>query len=351
MLNSAPRKAHRLAGLDLRRFQTDRRYKSAPAAPAAPDPVATANAQGAANVDTAVAQSQLNQVNQSTPYGSVNYSQTGTTSTPDGTAIPQYTQTTTLNPTEQNTLTQQQQLADTLAGYGNTLPSQLPTSALSFADAPALQSSVNTSGVTPLSNPSDFGAETTAAQQAAYNQAYGLVQPSQAYAKEQLNSSLANAGIPQGSEAYNNAQNLLSTQQTAQNNNLAQGAVATGNSEQQALANEALGNNQAGFNEATTQAQLGNAARAQSTGEAQTLQNQPFNELSALIQGSPAIGTPSAGAAPQSSISPTDVLGANSLSQSAKNTAYQGNLANTNANNQAAAGTAASAAMIAAMLL
>lgn len=49
--------------------------KSTPSAPKAPDPVATANAQAAANKETAIAQAQLNMVDQYTPYGSLTYKQ------------------------------------------------------------------------------------------------------------------------------------------------------------------------------------------------------------------------------------------------------------------------------------
>lgn len=49
--------------------------KSTPQAPTPIDPVATSNAQSAANIATAQEQQKLNMVNQSTPYGSVNYVQ------------------------------------------------------------------------------------------------------------------------------------------------------------------------------------------------------------------------------------------------------------------------------------
>jgi hypothetical protein len=68
-----------------------------PSAPAAPDPVATANAQTASNRETAVAQAGLNAMNQYGPQGSVTYTQNGTWA--DGT--PRFSQTTSLNPGQQ----------------------------------------------------------------------------------------------------------------------------------------------------------------------------------------------------------------------------------------------------------
>ena len=52
--------------------------KRTPSPPPAPDPVATSQAQGAANRETAIAQAGLNAVNQRTPYGSLEYNQIGT---------------------------------------------------------------------------------------------------------------------------------------------------------------------------------------------------------------------------------------------------------------------------------
>ena len=60
--------------------------------------VATANAQGSQNVGFAIAQQQLNNTNQVTPYGSINYQQTGIMKGPDGWNIPISTATTTLSP-------------------------------------------------------------------------------------------------------------------------------------------------------------------------------------------------------------------------------------------------------------
>ena len=54
-------------------------------APSPPDPVATANAQETLNKNTAIYQAEMNNVNQTTPYGSLTYTQTGTN--PDGTPI------------------------------------------------------------------------------------------------------------------------------------------------------------------------------------------------------------------------------------------------------------------------
>ena len=66
------------------------------AAPAAPDPVATANAQAAANKEAVRESALVNQINQVTPYGTLKY--TGEVGAPDRTA------TTTLSPAQQQML-------------------------------------------------------------------------------------------------------------------------------------------------------------------------------------------------------------------------------------------------------
>lgn len=65
--------------------------------PAAPDPVATAAAQSQQNKDAAIAQANLNRIDQYTPDGSITYKQIGTNE--DGT--PRYQQTMAYSPTQQ----------------------------------------------------------------------------------------------------------------------------------------------------------------------------------------------------------------------------------------------------------
>lgn len=63
-------------------------------APQMPDPMKTAAAQSKLNTDTAITQQKLNMVDTSNPFGSTNYTQSGTYA--DGT--PKFAQSTTLNP-------------------------------------------------------------------------------------------------------------------------------------------------------------------------------------------------------------------------------------------------------------
>ena len=80
-------------------------------APSPPNAQATAAAQTGSNISTATAGSLLNQVNQKTPYGDLNYNQTGTNSYYDpsldkNVTLPQFTATQTLSAPQQTMLDQ-----------------------------------------------------------------------------------------------------------------------------------------------------------------------------------------------------------------------------------------------------
>lgn len=112
---------------------------SSPKAPTPPDPVATAQAQGQVNKDTAVAQANLNRIDQYTPQGSSTYSQVGTNA--DGT--PQYRQDTTYSPEQQKLYDQQNQIAQALGGLGmDNIGRVQATQSQSWQD--------NIAGATPL---------------------------------------------------------------------------------------------------------------------------------------------------------------------------------------------------------
>ncbi len=129
--------------------------------PKAPDPVATAQAQAQYNTEAGTAQQGLNMVDQSTPFGSLSYSQTGTNA--DGT--PKFSATQTYAP-------QVQQSIDNLLG--------------------------KISGTSGAADP-------TAYQMDLYNKYYS---PLNDQAQRKLDNTLQTQGITAGSDAYNNAQNL-----------------------------------------------------------------------------------------------------------------------------------------------
>lgn len=90
--------------------------------PPAPDPYKTAAAQTGTNIASGIAQQQLNQTNQVTPYGSLTYTQTGMQTVTDPSTgkqyqIPQSTATQTMSPEQQGLYNQSTQLQSGLNNF------------------------------------------------------------------------------------------------------------------------------------------------------------------------------------------------------------------------------------------
>lgn len=152
-------------------------------APSPPDPYQTANAQEGLNKQTAIYQAETNNVNQTTPYGSLTYQQTGTN--PDGTPI--FSATTAYTPAVQNLFNTDVGTQTQMANAANTLAKNLGSS---------------------LSSAPNLGNSALVNQMMGWQNQY--MQPIFNQQQAALNSQLANQGISQGSDAYNNAQNLFS---------------------------------------------------------------------------------------------------------------------------------------------
>lgn len=228
----------------------------APSPPPVPDPVATATAQGEANNSTAAAQTALNNANVYSPLGSSTYKVTGSTQVtePDGSisTIPTYTNTQTLSPAEQRLFNEQTQLG--------SQENRIAGGALANVNQ-ALQQPVNLQ--TNVQGAGNFQGETNQAIAAAQAQ----MAPQLNQEQEALTSQLASQGIPiygngVGTAGYNAQEDF------GQQENLANAAaVGIGDTEQATLANEAL-----------QQGQFHNTS-------ALAAQNQPINEVTALMSG------------------------------------------------------------------
>ena len=154
--------------------------------PSPPDPYATAAAQQQTNVGAAEDQQAINNVNQTTPYGSLTYNQTGT----NAQGIPIYSATTALNPAEQT-------LFNTDVG----------TQTQMAQDASKLASNLGSS----LTSAPNLGNSALVNQMMGWQKDY--MQPIFNNQNSNLNSQLANQGLAVGSGAYNNAQMGLAQNQ------------------------------------------------------------------------------------------------------------------------------------------
>lgn len=222
--------------------------------PTPPDPKETSAASTATNVGTAIANANMNNVNQVTPDGTINYDQTGNYKWTDPYTgksydIPRFTATTTLSEAQQ-------------AIKGQTDAAQLNLGTLANNQSSFLNDY--------MAKPFDGSNEATGARLMELGRK--RLDPVMADRQAALDQKLANQGIAIGSKAYDTAQRQqYEGENDAYNSLLLQG-------------------------------------RGQAFGEAQATRNQPINEITALLSGSQ-VSQPQAAGFNQSPIPTTDVAG------------------------------------------
>ena len=250
-------------------------------APAPPDYTAAAQATAAGNLDAARVAAAANRVNQVTPYGNLNYTQSGQ----DSYGNPMWTATQTLAPEQQKIADQQAQLSSGLLG---TAQQGLNYAGNLMAQPGIDQSKLPSTGFNPGQSYQDAMMSRLAPQIDRENQSF-----------EQ---DMANKGIGAGTQAYNTAKQLLGQNQNDRlNTATVQGLNAGLSANQQAF-------NQAGYN-----------------------QMQPINVINALRTGSQVASPSYVNPAQQATTAGPDLLGA-------ANQQYNAQLAQTNANNAASSG-------------
>lgn len=290
--------------------------KTATVAP--PDPVATANAQAAANTATAQEQQRLNMVNTYGPDGSVVYAA-------DPKAPGGYSQTTNLSPAQQGIYNQStaaqnaalgianQQIGRVGDALGQTLNTNgLPALSGGFqtqqAQGGPIQSSFNTGQ--PLQYDFNQGQAVqgqvggnldTARQQAidaTYGQAMSRLNPQFKQQDTSLETRLANQGLGINSAAYQNARDQLGRQQTDATNQAVYSSIGAGEDAANSLFGRQLNQGQfanaaAGqqYNQGLGAAQFHNATAGQDYGQnlgaaefANNAQNQGFQQSLANAQ-------------------------------------------------------------------
>jgi hypothetical protein len=162
-------------------------------APPAPDYAAAARETAAGNLDAARATAAANRTNQITPYGNLTY-----TANPEKDAYGNtlYTATQTLAPGQQDILNRQTQLSSGLLGTAQQ--------GLDYASGLLSKPGIDTSKLPSYGiNPGEMYSDAIMRR----------LQPQMAQQNEMSDAQLANQGIAQGTEAYNNAKRQLSQQQ------------------------------------------------------------------------------------------------------------------------------------------
>jgi hypothetical protein len=243
-------------------------------APAAPDYTSAAQATATGNLDVARAQQAANMVNQTTPYGSLTYTQNGT----DSFGNPRYTANVALSADQQAL-----QNADTQTSLGL---SKLEGAGLGYVG-------------NQLSHPFDqssLPSQAVNAGQTGQDAIMARMQPTLDMQRKGLENQLANQGITDtGSEAYKNA--MLA--QNQRENDLYNSAAVSG-------------------------INVGNQARQQAIQEQSFFRNEPINTLNAVRSGSQ-VTTPSFTNTPgQAQVSGPDMM-------TAANNAYNAQMGDYNA--------------------
>jgi hypothetical protein len=247
--------------------------------PATPDYVGAAQQTAQSSADTTEAQTVANRPDVNTPWSQQTWNATPTWDPTTGTYVNQWTENTNLAPQAQTALnnemgvaSNQSQAADVLSAQQNTSP--LDWSAFQSYGAtpqsqtytdPTLQSSIDMSGVNPVSNSNTYANN---AANAAFQQYTTQNQPLQQLAQTNLDTQLQNQGLKPGDAAYDQAMLQLRNQQSTANTQASLGATQFGIQGGQIMQGEDLAANQNAFSQAGTQATFANTA-AQST-----LQNQ-----------------------------------------------------------------------------
>ena len=203
-----------------------------PSPPPAPDYTAAATATAAGDLQAAQTAAMANRVNQVTPQGDLTY-------TPPANSNLPWTVTQSYSPAEQQLFNQGNQINSGLLGLGSTALGQ-----------------ISSNMVKPITA-SDLPASMVGAGQTGYQAYMAQVQPSLDEAKEAAESQMAQQGIPQGSQAWQNEERQLGV-----NQNQAQDQAE-----------------QTGFTQ-------GQSAQQQALQIQTALQDQPINEVDALRSGS-----------------------------------------------------------------
>lgn len=262
--------------------------------PAAPDPVRLANAQADANTRTAQEQQRLNMISTSGPQGTVRY--VADPSAPGG-----YRQETTLSPAEQQAYDQERLV------YNQSL--QTAGDQIGRVQQ-ALGQTLNTEGLPSLQGFSPE--EARRYEDAAYQAATRRLDPQFQRLESSMDARLAAQGLSENSEATRNLR-----QDFARDRADAYGAAQ----------NAAL---QQGLQSGIASGTFNNQARGQGLQERAYVQNQPLNQLSALL-GTSQVGMPQGIQYSPTAVGQTDVLGANALSLNQQNQNYQARQANNQA--------------------
>lgn len=266
-------------------------------APQPPDPKETAAASTSTNVGTAIANSFLNNYNQVTPDGTLNFDKTGSYDWNDPYTgktynVPTFTATQTLSPEAQAIKDKTGQAQLNLADLASTQSGRVSD----LLDKPF-----------DLSKAPEAGTYGMDSRKRIEDALFARMQPQMDRDRSNLEQRLADQGIGYGSKAYGSAMDDLG--RNVADTRLA--TVAAGGQEESRVFDQA------------------NAARQQYLNEQFATRNQPINEITALLSGSQ-VAQPNFVSTKSNTIPTTDVAGIIGDDYKARLGAWQQEQAQTN---------------------
>ena len=219
----------------------------------------------------------------------------------------------TFSPTTQALYDQQMDIGGDMLGLAEGAISNFPTEAFSLEGAPAYQTGIDYSGLQAIPGQDDFAGASQAASDAAFNRVMDRLNPQFNLQQEALETQLANQGIGRGSEAYTRAMDEFGRRRSDAGIAAGYDSISAGEAMRQGLFANALQTRGQQLGERTFDMNAINQARQTYLNEQLTGRNQQINELAALLQGGPAIQTPTPMSGGQVNVAPTNVTGAYGL--------------------------------------
>lgn len=251
--------------------------------PPAPDYVGAAKQQGTDNLEASKVNAAMNRLDETNPYGSIDYSSTANPNTPGGF---DYSRAISLSPEQQklydlesgNQIASQEVASGLQKGIADSVSQ--PFSLGQYGQAQTVGGGPDPLGVhgpqaQNLGNAASYAGGARAVGDSLFQRQLALRQPQMARASEGLDLQLRNQGLQPGSQAYDRAVEDLRTQHGQELNDLAGRATEAQGAEQSRLAGLDLGLTGQNFNQQNTgfQNQLSQISQAL----AQRLSSAGFN--------------------------------------------------------------------------
>lgn len=250
-----------------------RDFFSPPKPPAAPDYAGAARAQGAANIETARLEGRMNRPDVFSPYDVTRVTDIGDD---------RFQQDYTLRPEYEAQRVKQVGITDKYLDTAGNYLSGLPQETFSLGGLSAQPGLIDRSEFATVPTMENLGDYATRVEGEYYNRALARLQPMQEQQSISLRTDLLNAGIPEGSVAYNNAMGEL--RQTHQDAllDLTQQSIREGQALADAQASRATGLRSYQIGEAEGRAQEERMRRDRELSDYLLGRTQPLQEIATL---------------------------------------------------------------------